>query len=486
MESLPILENWDNLNGFFSRLAVEKDGRQLLSLVLLKAIELTQAERGVLFVLDEQDGGMVVKNAIRSTGGDEVLFEHLGAALDDRALCGYVAIGRKILNVGDGSGSPYLPNVVAERLEPGIRSLLMVPLQNTRRETMAVLQLENKKTGAFTSIDEILIQFFVTRAAPLIENEVLRSSIPRILEGFVRASVATIEAHDPSTGGHCERVAKLCVALAHAVNECQTGTWKDTKFTDEQLRELEFAALVHDFGKICVRSSVFVKAKKLYPQELEAIRYRILGGQLVTRIRRLELQTAGADTKLIEEFQAREQRLESFLQTILVTNEPSVLQERNRELLDQISKEILRLEDGSEISLLTNDEYEALSVERGSLSPSERLEIEAHVTYSYEYLRRIPWTRDLEQVPEIAFSHHEKLNGTGYPRKLRSKDIPVQAKIMTIVDIFDALSAADRSYKKAVSTERALEIVSREVDLGQLDRELFELFVANKVYQSGQ
>jgi len=171
---------------------------------------------------------------------------------------------------------------------------------------------------------------------------------------------------------------------------------------------------------------------------------------------------------------------------VLAANEPSVLQHEKKETLDRIRSEQLLLPDGSQISVLTEEEYNALSVTQGSLTESERLEIESHVRHTYQFLKMIPWTKDFRHLPEIAYCHHEKLDGSGYPRGLMSHEIPLQSKIMTIADIFDALTAADRWYKEAVPTEKAIEILSQEVAKGQLDPVLFELFVQKKIFELTQ
>jgi hypothetical protein len=186
------------------------------------------------------------------------------------------------------------------------------------------------------------------------------------------------------------------------------------------------------------------------------------------------------------EYHKRIEQLEDYWNIILAANEPTVLRKENMEALERIRNEQLMLPDSSQVALLSEDEYLALSVTKGSLTDSERLEIESHVRHSYQFLKMIPWTRDFRHLPEIAYCHHETLDGSGYPRGLISHEIPLQSKIMTIVDIFDALTAADRWYKEAVPTEKALDILFEEVALGKLDPVLVELFVDKKIFEVTQ
>ncbi|MGC2743959.1 MAG: HD domain-containing phosphohydrolase, partial [Candidatus Angelobacter sp.] len=169
-------------------------------------------------------------------------------------------------------------------------------------------------------------------------------------------------------------------------------------------------------------------------------------------------------------------------EAIVWANEPTVLPEGNFERLLDIAN--IHYEDmsGKKRPILTMEEVQMLSIRKGSLDEEERLQIESHVVHTVSFLQQIPWTSELRNVPEIARGHHEKLNGTGYPYKLSAPEIPVQTRMMTISDIFDALAAADRPYKKAVSVERALEILDLSVHDGELDPGLFEIFVSAKIF----
>jgi HD-GYP domain-containing protein (c-di-GMP phosphodiesterase class II) len=493
----------EQLNEIFIAMSAERNPQRLLATILLKAMDLTLADGGILYMLQEKDGEMYFRLKISYDRSNEITFQHSTVKVVENSICGYVALTGKTLNIPQVNELrpltlPQYNRTFDYNPEDMPRSLLSVPFKNGRNEIIAVLQLANKRGETLTAADpaacsfetddESLLRSFATQAAICLENVDLYADIQRLFEGFIKASITAIESRDPSTGGHSERVAKICVALARATTECETGIYRSVRFKEEEIRELEYAALLHDFGKIGVREDVLVKAKKLYPYQLEAIKERIKICKAAAKIAYLEkrIKQGGHDDRLEKEFHSRVHEIDNFYQIIMAANEPSVLQKQNKETLDRIRSEQLLLPDGSHIAVLTEEEYNALSVSQGSLTESERLEIESHVRHTYQFLKMIPWTKDFRHLTEIAYCHHEKLDGSGYPRGLMSHEIPLQSKIMTIADIFDALTAADRWYKEAVPTEKAIEILAQEVGKGQLDPVLFELFVQKKIFELTQ
>jgi response regulator RpfG family c-di-GMP phosphodiesterase len=279
--------------------------------------------------------------------------------------------------------------------------------------------------------------------------------------------------------------------LAEAVDKARTGPYADLCFTREQMKEIRYAALLHDFGKVGVREEVLVKAKKLYPPQLEIMAHRFdyirkaLDADFMRR--KLDAIQKGEPSEklqqLDEEYQRRLAALEDYHDFVLQCNEPTVLPEGNFEKLVEMAKHTYEDARGTERTYLTPEEVRFLSIPKGSLDPEERLQIESHVIHTFNFLAQIPWTREIKEIPAIARAHHEKIDGSGYPYKLTDKQIPPQTKMMTITDIFDALSASDRPYKKAVPIERALDILGMEVKSGQLDPVLFQLFVDAKIFQ---
>jgi hypothetical protein len=285
----------------------------------------------------------------------------------------------------------------------------------------------------------------------------------------------------------------MTIGLAEVVDRAGDGTYRTVKFTREQLREIRYAGLLHDFGKVGVREQVLVKAKKLYPLQLDLIRQRHAFVLRTTERefwrKRAEFLEAHGRTgydkfrRALESAHGRElEALARFLDAVLQANEPTVLPAPRVDELTALAQCTYEDVTGEERPYLTADEVRYLTIPKGSLDEAERLEIESHVTHTYHFLQQIPWTRELQQIPLIAYGHHEKLDGAGYPRHVTGAAIPLQTRMMTISDIYDALTAADRPYKPAVVPTRALDIMTEEVRLGQLDGELFRLFVDAQVF----
>jgi response regulator RpfG family c-di-GMP phosphodiesterase len=309
------------------------------------------------------------------------------------------------------------------------------------------------------------------------------------------ASVTAIESRDPTTSGHSFRVATFTTGLAAAVDRADSGPYAALRFSREAMRELRYASLLHDFGKVGVREQVLVKQKKLYPADLSIIRHRF---QYLLQHADLQYERERAQylwehgrtnyeaalRKLDEARLATRSELTRYLDAIVQANEPTVLPEGTFEELEDINARLFVDFDGTERPLLGDDELRYLMINRGNLDARERREIESHVTHTYRFLEQIPWTRELKGIPGIAWGHHEKLDGSGYPRGVRGENIPVQTRMMTISDIFDALTATDRPYKRAVPAERALDILRDEATHGHLDAALLEAFIGARVWET--
>ncbi len=315
----------------------------------------------------------------------------------------------------------------------------------------------------------------------------LKDEIERLFEGFVQASVTAIEARDPSTSGHSARVAELTVGLAEAVNHTPNGAYGHVHMGEQQLRELRYASLLHDFGKVGVREQVLVKAKKLEEGRLEQIFQRQHQRSLEALVG--ELRGAWAkglpyDPAFIEQLLlSHQQESEVLMEMLARSNEPSVLAREVASELDRVAGLAFDHWTGVRRPLVDAPDLELLRIPKGSLSAEEREEVQSHVTHTFRFLSKIPWTRELADVPEIAYAHHERLNGRGYPRGLQSTEIPVQSKMMAIADVFDALAAKDRPYKSAVPVDKALLILEEEARINLLDANLLQIFIEAKVFE---
>jgi len=286
----------------------------------------------------------------------------------------------------------------------------------------------------------------------------------------------------------------MTVALAETVDRDGQGPYRHVTFSKNEIREIRYAGLLHDFGKVGVREQVLVKAKKLYPPDLALIKQRFAFIRRSTenefhKQRMLYLEEHGRSgydefvQRLDREHAGQLEALDQFMQLVHKSNEPTVLPEGSFESLLRYAETSYEDLEGIVQPYLTDDEVRFLSVRKGSLDEAERMEIESHVTHTYRFLLQIPWTKEMRSIPAIAYGHHEKLDGSGYPRQVTGADIPIQTRMMTVADIFDALTAADRPYKRAVPIPRALDILADETNAGMLDHELFRLFTEARVYE---
>lgn len=467
-------------------LATVRDLDALLPMVLRLATQILEAERSSVFLIDRSRGELWSKVAL----GLEVREIRLPLG---EGIAGTVAVTGEVINIPDAYADPRFNRAVDQRTGYRTRSILCGPMRNKAGDIIGVLQLLNKKEGAFTADDEELLLSLGGQAAVAVENAQLYEEIQRLFEGFIKAAAYAIEARDPTTSGHSERVAVLTVGLAEALPR-SSGPYKDIVLSSQDIRELRYASLLHDFGKVGVRENVLVKANKLYEPELELIRARFkfvkrtLEAQYGDRKLRLILRGASGDperalTALDAELQRELQTLDEDLQAILEANKPTVLPAAVSSRLREIAARTYMDADGTIKNLLSPGEVADLSIGKGSLNPDERREIESHVTHSFQFLQQIPWTRDLSRIPSIAAAHHEKLDGSGYPSRLTAEAIPVQARMMTVSDIYDALTAQDRPYKRALPYEKALDILNMEAKGKQIDPELVRIFVESKTFE---
>jgi HD-GYP domain-containing protein (c-di-GMP phosphodiesterase class II) len=385
--------------------------------------------------------------------------------------------------------------------------MLTVPLISQRDEVIGIIQLINRKSKNVRLLTKAdveehvipfddraigLVEMLAAQAGVSLENALLYQEISRLFDGFVRASVDAIESRDPTTSGHSRRVANLTVNLARVVSDqVSTGPYATFRASPSELRELEYAGLLHDFGKIGVKEEVLVKAKKLYGHQLELVRARFAQAKQALEIdflrRKVSLIERGGakdDLEMIEgEFAVRLAELEAELGVIETANEPSVLAEGDFAKIAIIAQKSFCDCNGKAQPLLAPNEVEALSVRKGSLTAAEYREITSHVTHTIGFLSKIPWGKQFRRVAEIAGAHHEKLNGKGYPFGLSASQIPTQSKMMAITDIFDALTASDRPYKRAMPTEKALEILDFSVKDEHVDGELVRIFREARVWE---
>jgi HD-GYP domain-containing protein (c-di-GMP phosphodiesterase class II) len=522
----------EELNRVGIALSETRDVERLLDLILRKAREITGADAGSLYLAEQNCGNTngpsrnVANGAeqtrqlrFRLTQNDSVQFpyaEHT-LPLTEQSMAGYCALHGEVIELADAYRIPktrpfHFNSSFDEEAGYRTRSLITLPMKNGKGEVLGVLQLINCKRhpkARLTDPNAVhrhvhpfperavrLGLSLASQAAVAYENSQLYRDIENLFDGFVNAAVKAIEQRDPTTSGHSQRVCEMTLSLAQAVDREKKGPYADLRFSREQMKELRYAALLHDFGKVGVQEEVLVKAKKLYPLQFSRLldRFDYIRRDIQARIAEEKVELllvhfrreaeARVRLKLLDGEASRLlAELDRYVEFITRVNEPTILPSSEFELLTEISEKSYRDLRGVERPYITSEEVRYLSIPRGSLDKDERLQIEAHATHSFNFLAQIPWTPEYRGIPEIARAHHEKLNGRGYPIGLTASQIPVQAKIMTICDIFDALSASDRPYKRAVPTDHALEILETCVRDGEIDSDLFRLFLDARVYR---
>lgn len=510
------------LNQIGVALAAERDPDVLLDMILKKARDITSADAGSLYLIeknpqikeDKSDYWKDKQLRFKLAHNDSISssYNEFVMPVHKKSMAGYTALTGRPLNIANAyeipNDSEFQHNrSFDEKMGYRTQSVLCLPMRNHRNEIMGVLQLINRKADFSLKLtdsgvirqqvipfDERCVELassLAGQAAVSIENMQLYKEIKDVFEGFIIASVHAIEQRDPTTFGHSQRVAELTVGLAQTVDRIDSGPYRDISYNRDDIQQIKYAGLLHDFGKIGVRENILVKAKKLYPEQLQQIRMRF---HLINKT--LEIDTYKKKLSLVadknsshtdirafdEEMKKKKEELDYYLNLIEQANEPRILEENVHNQLIEISEKTFG-ENGNTKPYLTHEEIKFLSISKGSLSKEERREIESHVTHTYNFLKRIPWSSNLKMVPEIAYGHHEKLNGKGYPRGLTAEQIPLPARMMTIADIFDALTAWDRPYKKAVPVDKALNIIDSEVKAGQIDPVLFNIFLKAKIYQ---
>ncbi len=496
-------------------LSAQKDVDSLLDMILEKSRHLIGADAGSIYVVEaSSDDADKTQLRFKLSQNDSIHYESKEFVMPVSAgsIAGAAVVMKRSIDIPDVHNipkeAPYkFDSTWDERMAYRTCSVLAVPMINQVGEVLGVVQLINKKQNPSAKLlspgdfdrevipmdarGKDLVETLASQAGVAMDNAFLYAEIKRIFEGFVRASVHTIEQRDPTTSGHSFRVASLTRGLAEVVHNQSDGKYADIKFNDEILEEIETAALLHDFGKVGVREEVLVKAKKLYPPNLKIVRARfdfirrsIENDHLQRRLMMIEEGTPDQELAILDHGSQRAlSEIDECWRIISSANEPTILAEGDFKKVEEVASRNYFDLNGKRQPYLEAEELKALLVAKGSLTPEELEEIRSHAAHTISFLKKIPWGKSMRNLPLFAGAHHEKLNGTGYPYGLKEDEIPLPAKIMAVADIFDALTAADRPYKKAVSLERALQILDFEVKDNHIDGDLVRLFREHEVYR---
>ncbi len=486
-------------------LSAEKDVDKLLEKILLECMSITGCDAGSLYFKEDCEGEPCLRFRHTQNKSKSFPFKSFTLPINTNSIAGACAYNGKSYNLKSMDESYEKVGIHHDgSFDKSINyktvNMMVIPMKNYNGEVIGVLQLINKKRDPATLLGEPetipdhivpfldteaeIIEGLAAQAAILIERSQLFDEIEDLLESFTVSLVTALDQRDPITAGHSKRVTEYALSLAHKVSEANYGRYKDVTFSQEEFKEMYYAGLLHDVGKIGVREFVLMKRNKLLDSEMDALfyKYQWIKNHLILKAK--EFSLSETERRILE-------NIDAYWHFISDVNQKGFLPDDELAKLQHmatLSFEANKLnKEGEEVKtkvvLLSDHELESLSIRKGTLTKEERAMIESHAIFTYDILSGIKWTRELKNVPIISASHHEKINGEGYPKGLTAEEMPVQAKILAVADIFDALTAKDRPYKPAIPIPRTLEIITEEADRFHLDADLVEIFIKEKAYE---
>jgi len=506
------LSKLEYLNAIGIALSQERDIDKLLETILIAAKNLTHADGGTLYRLVEDKLQFEIVRtdslaiAMGGTSGNPVPFYPIPLHKDGEPnytmIAAYAALTHKTVNVADAyteegfdfSGTRNFDKRTGYRSA----SFLTVPMKNHEGNIIGVLQLLNATdvgTGRVTTFneeDQRLAESLASQAAIALTNRLLIQQLEVLFESLIELINTAIDEKSPYTGGHCKRVPTLTMMLAEAAHQTTQGPLAPFQMSDKDRYELKIAGLLHDCGKITTPVHVVDKATKLQTifdrVELVATRFEALKREaeieaLRAQVAALESGDAEGARRAAEALAAKLRQYDDdreFIRRINVGSERMRPEDQAR--VSQIARYTWRGAAGEAERFLSRDEEDNLNIQYGTLNPGEREIINHHIVATIKMLEALPWPRHLTNVPEYAGGHHERMDGKGYPRGLTREQMSVQARVMGIADIFEALTAKDRPYKKGKTLSESLAILGRMKETGHVDPDLFDVFVRDKVY----
>ena len=498
--SSEILQQVEDIINIGIALSAEKDRNRLLDMIVSEARRITNADAGTLYLCEGDH--LIFKimqnesmNTFRGGHGDPIDLPPVPIKMEN--VSAYVALTRKRVNIPnvyqakefDFSG----PRKFDEATGYKTLSMLVIPLANHEDTVIGVLQLINARNEKdelipFEPYFENVISSLASQAAIFITNIQLLNDIENLFNSFVEVMATAIDSRTPYNANHTRRVALLAGELARAINQENLADQQEAVFSEEQIAQLVMAGWLHDIGKIATPLEVMDKATRIERQlELVMQRFDYIAAAARAQYLEKKLELAGCETELEElerYWQVEEQYLKQARELVLMADNPATFVDADiRVKLQEIAARTYQDSNGNLKPWLTERELISLSVAKGTLTEEERSIMEDHVVVTARMLDKIPFTRKLKDVPYFASIHHEHLDGKGYPQGLKGEEIPLEGRILALVDVFDALTADDRPYKKAMPLEQALKILGFMVKDGELDGELLNIFSRNQVWE---
>ena len=509
-----LLKRLEQLNHIGIALSRERDITKLLEAILVAAKDVTHADGGTLYRMTEEKSLKfeIIRNdtlgiAMGGTTGVDIpfypifLFDKEGTPVKSM-VAAYAVHHDQSVNIADAYTAEGFDFTGTQNFDKKTgyrsRSFLTVPMKNHEGEIIGVLQLINSKdpaTGevvAFSDADQHLAESLASQAAIALTNRLLINHLENLFESFIGLINAAIDDKSPYTGGHCQRVPMLTMMLAEAVNDCKVGPFRDFAMSDRDRYELKIAGLLHDCGKVTTPVHVVDKATKLQTifdrialvdTRFEVVKRDAEIAVLRERLQALDKQVANG--ALNADIESRLKPIEDdreFLRRANIGGE--AMKDEDIARVQEITRRYRwRNADGERSNFLSDEELKNLTIRYGTLTPDERQIINHHIEVTIQMLEALPWPRHLKNVPEYAGGHHERMDGKGYPRGLTREQMSVQARCMGIADIFEALTAKDRPYKKGKTLTESLTILGKFKLNGHVDPDLFDVFMWEKVYE---
>ncbi|HEX4474296.1 MAG TPA: HD domain-containing phosphohydrolase [Polyangiaceae bacterium] len=503
------IRNLERLYSVGIALSSERNRDRLLETILLEAKSLCNADGGSLYLRTDDDHLKFVilrtdslKTAFGGTTGTPIalppipMFDARTGTPNDKNVATSAALLKRSVNIPDAYDAPGFDfsgtKAFDQRNNYRSKSLLAIPLVNSEGRVIGVLQLLNAMdptTGVvvpFAEEHQRIAEALASQAGIALDNQLLLDGQRELLESFIKAIASAIDSKSPHTGAHCERVPILTEMLAQAVCDAKNGTYADFRLDDDEWYELRIAAWMHDCGKVTTPVHVMDKSTKLEAlfDRIEVVRARFEVLKRDAEIAHLRAVAAGADAaaseRTLAETRAKLDADLAFLENANIGGEFLEPEKQNR--IGEIGRREY-FQGGAARTLLTRDEIRNLAISRGTLNPEERLVINGHMVQTIKMLEALPFPRNLRRVPEYASGHHEKMDGTGYPRGVFAGDMSIPARIMAIADVFEALTAQDRPYKGAKRLSETMRIMGFMKRDNHLDPDLFDLFISSGVYR---
>lgn len=504
-----LLDRLERLNAIGVALSAERDHNRLMEMILIGAKEITNADGGTLYTVtdDHRLQFEIMRTdslgiALGGTTGKAIPFPPLPLYGEDgvpnnNMVAAYAVLNDQTVSIEDAYEAAGFDFSGTRKFDQNTgyrsKSFLTIPMKNHENEIIGVLQLLNaldpvsNAIVSFSPENQRLVQSLASQAAVAMTNRNLIEGLKKLFESFIELIADAIDEKSPYTGGHCRRVPVLAMMLAEAANRQQNGTFAAFHLNHKEMYELRIAAWLHDCGKVTTPEYVVDKPTKLSTifDRIELIdqRFELLKAQAeVDMLRRLAAAPASAET-LASGLQTFRHQLEDdreFLRTANIGGESMSPEDQAR--VQRIAAYRLRDAQGHDVPFLSENEVYNLNIVRGTLTSEERQIINNHIVVTINMLESLPYPKDLQRVPEYAGGHHERMDGKGYPRGLTRDQMSIPARMMGVADIFEALTARDRPYKKAKTLSESLQILGRMKLDNHVDADLFDLFVREKVY----